>query len=245
MLSTNTLAPNGISNAAPWQTMASAGLPDPTWGHTYVTDFDTFNAADWTITRVGTGTQALTPFDGGALLLTNSAGATDSAFFQLVNASFKLLPPHETFFKFAGMLSDVVNCVFYCGLLATTVTPFTPGDGVYILKATGQAALSLNVVIGGVTTTFPLPASAVLVANTYFELGLHMTITGGVEVFFNPTTGHIPPQPPAGAVRGYATQIPAPAAGLTQVLLNPSFGLLNSTAAGRTLTTDYVVASRC
>ena len=63
-----TRMPNGATNAAPWQTMAAAGLLDPTWAHLYSNDFDTYAAGDWTATVVGSGTQALQAADGGSLV---------------------------------------------------------------------------------------------------------------------------------------------------------------------------------
>src|SRR5258706_2992742 len=115
--SLTTRMPNGVTNAAPWQTMGASGVPDPTWSHLYVNDFDTFNTTDWTTTLVGTGTQAKTDYDGGAILVTNSAGATDATYMQLTNAGFKLGSSKAMFFKFAGQLSAVSLDTFYCGLV--------------------------------------------------------------------------------------------------------------------------------
>lgn len=243
--SLTTRSPGGITNAAPWQTMGSAGTVDPTWSHQYENDFDNFIATDWTIAKTGTGTTALTDFNGGALLLTNTAGAADAIYMQLVNAGFKFTPGKATFFKFAGQLSAVSLDVFYCGLVqkgATTVASIT--DGIYITKATGQAGLALVSKVGGVATTVAFPAIEVLAANTYFELGFMVDYLGNVAAFFNPTTGNNPISAAAAAStqpRGRVAVIPAPA--LTTALLTPAFGLLNSTAVANTLTVDYIVAS--
>lgn len=235
-LSLTTRTPNGLTNAAPWQTMADAGIPDPTWAYVDADDFASFAAGDYTATAVGTSAITQTAADGGAILLSTSAGIADALYVQRVVASHKLTAGKDTFFKFRGTLSDATASVFHCGLIATSATPLAAADGVYIVKATAQAALSLVSKIGGVSTTVAFPATELLVAATAFELGIHIDSAGNVEAFFNPTTGSNPRNGTTGAV----ARLTAP--GVTQVLLNPSFGLLNSAAAIKTLTVDYFAA---
>jgi hypothetical protein len=241
--------PNGVTNATDYQTMAAAGIPDPSWAHVYHNDFDTFAAGDWTITKTGTGTVALAAGDGGQLLLTNTTGAADAIYMQLVAAGFKLVAGKDVFFKFAGTLSAVVNDVFYAGLLATTTTPGSTQDAVYINKPTGSAALQLVTVIGGVSTTVAFPAAAIPVAGTAFEVGFHIDYLGNVEAFFNPTTGADwqqlnPTSSSAGAMTARGAVVRSQAPSLTTANLNVSFGLLNSTGVANTLSVDYVTAVR-
>lgn len=248
-----TRMPQGLTNANTWQTFGNAGTPDPTWSHLYTNDFDTFNTADWTINKVGAGTTALTPFAGGALLLTNTAGATDAIEMQLVNASFQTpvtLPGKGVWYKFAGQMSDILNSGFYCGLVqagATTIASIT--DGVFLSKdTTTTGALTLHVRKASADVSFALPAACSLVAATYFELGIHVSGSGNVTAFFNPTTGSNPIFAAAaastgGASRGSVALIPQPVA-LPIVLLTPAFGYINASAAARTLTVDYVVAAQ-
>lgn len=245
--SLTTSMPNGVTNSAPYQTMANAGICDPSWAHVYHNDFDTFLASDWTITKTGTGTTALTPGDGGLLLLTNTTGAADAIYMQLAAAGFKLTAGKDVFFKFVGTLSAVISDVFYCGLINTTVTPATPADGVYIIKPTGAAALQLVTMIGGVATTVNFPAAAIPVAGTAFEVGFHIDYLGNVEAFFNPTTGADwqqldPLSSAAGAMTARGRVALSAVPSLTTANLNVSFGLLNSTGVANTLTVDYVTA---
>ena len=243
--SLTTRMPNGVTNAAPWQTMGAAGTQDPTWSHMYANDFNTYAATEWTITTVGTGTVALTDYNGGAILLTNTTGAADALYLQLTNAGFKFTPGKASFFKFAGQLSAVSADVFYCGLVqkgATTVASIT--DGIYITKATGAATLSLVSKIGNVATTVAFPAVEALAAATYFEVGFMVDSLGNVAAFFNPTTGSNPISASAaasGQARGRVATLTAPS--LTTALLTPAFGLLNSTGVANTLTVDYIVAA--
>jgi hypothetical protein len=235
MASLTTRTPNGLTNAAPGQTMADAGMLDPTWYYDDTDDFMCYAAGFYTATVVGTGAITQTALDGGAVLLSTSAGAADAVYAQRVVASHKLIAGKDTFFKFRGILSDVLADVFYCGLLSTSATPLSAPDGVYLLKATGQAALSLVSKIGGVTTTVALPASNLLVNAVAFELGIHIKPNGDIAAYFNPSTGQ------STTARGPVARLFQPA--LTQVLLSPSFGLLNSAAAIKTLTVDYFVAA--
>ena len=232
--------PHGLTNASPDQTMGNAGQLDPTWSHTYSNDFDTFAAGDWTITAVGTGTNALAAGLGGQLLSTTSIGIADSLSLQLVAAGFQLTPGKPVYFKFQGQLSDVINDVFYAGLIAKSATPLTAADGLYFLKATGQAGIVLQSIIGGVTTSTPIPTPAILVAGVQFELGIEVDYLGNVAAYFNPTTGDVSINAAANQGRGRVASLQG--AALTQVLLTPTFGLVNSTAVARSLSTDYIVA---
>ena len=249
-----TRTPTGTTNAAPWQTMANCGSQDPTWVHEYFNDFNTYLPSDWTVTLTGTGTSAVTPFDGGALLSTTTAGATDANFYQLAAAGFKLGSqiagtPKDTFFKYSGVLSDVINSAFYAGLIITSTTPLTATDGLYIYKATGSSAMALVSKIGGVTTTVPFPALCVPTNAVQFEVGIHVDPLGNVEAFWNPTTG----DNPVGYAQAAVNQPVGPVAKLLQTganavvtsqLLNVSFGVQNGAAVAKTLTTDYIVTER-
>ena len=59
--------PNGVTNVAANSILGAYGAPDPTRFHEFFDDFDRFVAADWTITKTGTGTTALFAEDGGVL----------------------------------------------------------------------------------------------------------------------------------------------------------------------------------
>lgn len=242
--SLTTRTPNGATNAAPWQTLAMAGQEDPTWAHQDCDDFDQRVTTNYTTSVVGTSATTLIPFDGGAVLLSTSAGIADAIYEQRVSAGHKLNAGKDAFFKFRGVLSDVVASVFHCGLIASAAAPLAAADGLYIVKATGQAGLSLVSKVGGVSTTVAFPATALLVNAVPFELGIHVDAQGNVEAFFNPTTGSNPisaSAAAAGQARGYVARLIAP--GVTQVLLTPSWGLLNAAAAIKTLTVDYFQAS--
>lgn len=242
--SPTTRMPLGLTNAAPWQTFGAAGIPDPSFAQVYHTDFDTFVSAMWTVSKVGTGTQALDDADGGALLVSNTSGATDATYLQLVNATFKATPGKLLLFKFAGTLSDIANDTAYFGLVqkgATTKASIT--DGIFISKDTSTTgALTLNVVVGSAAVTAALPATAVLTAATPFELGIVVDLLGNVGAYFNPGTGRRRISEAAAANKGPQAILYAPT--LPTALLTPAFGLLNASAATRTLSVDYITVAR-
>ena len=240
--SLTTRMPQGLTNADATETFGCAGIPDPTWAYLDSDDFSNYITTNYTTTLVGTGTVAETDYDGGAILLTTTTGATDAVYLQRRAAQVKPLAGKDVFFKFAGQLSDVTNSQFFCGLITTSTTPLSAADGLFIKKAAGAATLSLVSVIGGVTTTTAFPTVEVLVAATRFELGFHVDSQGNVEAFFNPGTGSVVQNPAAGDARGRVVAVYAPS--LTQVLLCPSFGILNGAAAAKTLTADYIVTAR-
>jgi hypothetical protein len=239
--SLTTRMPKGLTNADSRQTMGAAGTPDPTWAQMYCEDFNTFTTGDFTNTTVGTGTATLVPWDGGAIAVATSAGIADSVYLQLVSASYQNTPGKAMFFKFKGQLSEVINCVFHAGLMATDTTPQDDLNGIYIRKPTGSAALQLVIAVGGVTAVYPFPASLLLTAATNFEVGFMVDYLGNVAGFYNPGTGakqqNTPNIPDGRVVSAVAPPLPS-------VLLAPSLGLLNSAAAIHTLTADFIVASR-
>ena len=236
-----TRMPNGVTNAGTSQTLSAAGFLDPSWA---VCDFDDFLAYDsalYTTSVVGTGALTAVAAAGGAAVSTTSSGLADAVYNQRVTAAFQLTAGKDAFFKFSGQLSDVVNSVFYAGLIATSATPLAASDGLYLTKASGAATLSLVHKVGGTTTTVALPATLTLANATPFELGLHVDSTGTIDVFFNPTTGANAINGLAGATRGPVAKLTGVT--LTTALLTPSWGILNTTAAVRSVTADYILSA--
>ncbi len=237
--SANTNFPGGLTNAAPYQAMAEACTPDPSWSQLYHNEFNTFIATDFTTTLVGTGTTALSAESGGVLLSTTTAAAPDANYYQLPVAGFQISSGSQLFFKYRGKLDSLLSD-FYAGLIETSATPLASQNGLFFFKAAGAGTLVLRSIIAGVTVDTALPASQAIVANTWFEVSFYYDGTGNVAAFFTPTTG--PTKPAAGAAKGMVAKY-SPAAGFTTAVLSPSFGFRNSTAVARTLRTDYLTVS--
>lgn len=242
-ISKTTNMPNGLTNAAPWQTMGMAGVPDPTWAQIYHNDFNVFIATDLTASLTGIGTIVLTATDGGAVVITTGAGATDANSYQVPVAGFKLTPGKKAFFKASMTLDSVTLSTVFAGLIITSATPNSAANGLFIRKAAGSSLLYLVHRVGSVETATAFPAAAIPVAATQFEVGFAVDELGTVTGFFNPTTGgDALLTNPSGFVRGPVVQMTGVT--LTTALLAPTYGQINSSAVARATTLDYLVAVR-
>ena len=242
--SQTTRMPLGVTNAAQWQTMSNAGLLDPTWAHTYANDFDQYVSADWTLSGTGTPAAALAAGDGGILNLTTTTGASDSAFLIKNPTAFKVSTANkQTFFKFAGTVSRT-DGAFYCGLTSTAVAEASIVNGIVLYKAAAGTTFVLDVIAASTHTSVALPASCVIAASTYIELGIAVDSLGNVAAFWNPTTGNnqinggvVGSTAPRGAVA--LLQVPT----LPTVTLAPIVSYTNGSANAVTVGVDYLVAS--
>lgn len=243
--------PGGVTNSAPFQTLANAGFLDPFFYHVYANDFNEISASDFTVTDTGTNTNALTAEDGGVLLTTTSAGASDSSYLQVPAAGFQFVPATSTvagkksFFKTRVKISDANTSTFYAGLVATTTTPLTANDGLFFLKASGATTFILRSTVGGVSTDLALTGFNFANA-TYVELGWYFDGKTTVQAYVDNLTGYYP-QSGSGATNVGVSNKGAVAAfspTLTTALLTPSFGLQNGAAASKTMSMDFILAAR-
>lgn len=147
------------------------------------------------------------------------------------------------FFKFACTLSDVTNDLILAGLCNSSTTFAGVTDGIYINKPSGGTLFNLIVNVGGTAVTTPFPAACLPVAGTQFEIGFMLDWLGNVAGFWNPLTGtqFILNALTTAQTRGRVCQALTPA--LTAVGLAPTFGIQNGSAAARTMTVDFIVAS--
>lgn len=248
--------PGGVTNAAPFQTLADAGFLDPSYYHVYFNDFDTLNSGDFVASDVGLATAALTAVDGGNLLLTTTAGATDSTYLQLGAASFAFTPAtssvagKKSFFKIRFKLGDATNSAFYAGLAVTGTTNRSGAtDGLMFYKNTGAATFVLRNIATSTTTDTAIPASVhTLANNTYVELGWYFNGKTTVKAFVNPSTGYFPGSGHAADTNpvnlGAVAQFDTGTTALSTSTLNLSFGLLNGASAAKTATIDYILMAR-
>jgi hypothetical protein len=240
-----TRMPEGLTNAATWQTMGLAGLPDPTWAHTYAQDFDQYVAADWSLTGTGTPAAALVAGNGGILQLATTAGATDASFLQKTPAAFAVNTANkQTFFKFGGTPSSAAGA-FYCGLAAIgSGAESALVNGIVLYKAAGAATIVLDIIVASAHTTFAFPAACVVTAATFIELGFAVDAVGNVLAFWNPTTGYN--QVNGGVVGSVTTRgcvAVAAAPTLPAVNMAPIVGYTNNSAVAQTVNIDFLVAS--
>jgi hypothetical protein len=204
------------------------GLPDPSSWHSYFDDFDYYVAGDWTVTEVGTATQALTDADGGVLLITNSAADNDSSFSQKVGESFLLEAGKPAVFKCRFKVSDATQSDLVIGLQITDTSPLDATDGVYFTKADGSASVSAVCRKNASTGSTSL-AAATLADDTYIVLGWYYDGKSSVQVFADDVQ--------VGTLDGSSTHLP-------DTELTVSFGIQNGEAVAKTMSVDYILAAK-
>jgi len=225
-MSTPTRFKHGVNNSAVNSALGAMGQPDPTKFHTFFDDFDTYAAGDWTITNVGvTPTVALTAFDGGAVLQTNTAGIADSSYRQKTGASYSFATGKKVWFKARFQVSDAVESSIVFGLQVVDTTPLAVSDGMYFLKADGAATYSFISATGSVLTTAAAVGS--LVTATMSELAFYYDGSQEVQYFQD------------GILLGRMAVATLPTG-----LVTVSWGMANGEAVAKTMTVDYIFAAK-
>lgn len=217
---------NGLNTSSGNTPLNMMGQLDPTKFHTFFDDFDTFTAADWTVTNVGvTPTIAVAAVEGGAILQTNTAGIADSAYLQKTGASFSFESGKKVWFKARFQVSDATESSIVFGLQVVDTTPLAVSNGMYFLKSDGAATYSFISMTGSAATT--AAAIGTLTAATMVELSYYYD--GGTEAQYFID----------GVLAGRMTIATLPAGAVTV-----SFGMANGEAAAKTMTTDYIFVAK-
>jgi hypothetical protein len=225
-MSTPTRSPNGVTTARITEPLGQFILPDVTKSHVYFNDFDTYAAADWTVTEVGVATQALTNEDGGVLLVTNAAADDDSSFSQKVGESFLMASGKKAWFEARLKVSDATQSDWVVGLQITDTTPLAVTDGIYFRKDDGDANIDFVVIKDSVATT--ATAIAVNADATYIKLSFYYDGVDEIVYFVD------------GVRQGktVTTNLPDDEA------LTVSYGIQNGEAVAKTMSVDYILAAK-
>ena len=223
--------PSGVTNVASTHPLGQYGLPDPVKWNTYFTDFQDYAALDFNTTRVGvTPTEVLANETGGVLLLTTTAGATDSTFSQKKGESFALVAGKRAIFRTRFRGSDATTADLLCGLQITDTTPLAVSDGVYFYKPT--AAATVNLIVAKASVLVTTSAIATMVAATYIDLSWYYDGVSSLMYFVdNVQRGTV----------SVTTTIPGDL--LPSVTITPSYGIQNGAAAIKTMSLDYIFAA--
>lgn len=227
---TVTRFPNGVTNVAENDPFADLKCPDPTEYHTYFEDFDTYTAAQWTVTETQAGaTQALTNGDGGLLLLTNSAADNDLNALQKVGESFLMEAGKKAFFKARFKVSDATQSDVVIGLQVTDATPLDVTDGIYFIKDDDAATVSIICRKNATTGSNRVNNIATLSNDTFVTLGWYYDGESRLEYSVNGTV--------VGSMSASSDYLP-------DTSLTVSFAIQNGEAVAKTMTVDYVFAAK-
>lgn len=204
----------------------------PLW-HTFFNDFDgmaDFNGIvdtnTWDITNTGAGTIALTDGDSGLLLITNAAADDDRVFAQKKGESFKYEAGKPLLFSARFKVSDATQSDFVMGLQITDNTPLAVSDGIWFQKDDGDAFLDFHVAKGSAQTD--ATAIATVVADTFLTVQFAYDGEKGIDYGVN------------GVKLGSTVLTNAP----DTEELTVSFGIQNGEAVAKTMTVDFVMASK-
>lgn len=219
---------SGLSTRKPTHPFGSYTHPDQTDEHRFMDDFNFFTAGNWTTTVVGTSTPALIAGDGGILAIATSAANNDSAFLQRLPESYSFEAGKPAWFG-ARFKVSALTSVIVMGLQVTDTTPEDVTDGIYWVSAASTGALTAYVRRNASTGSASTTAGA-LVADTYTELAWYWDGRDTVTFYQD------------GAARGSISGVAA--SFLPDTTTAVSFGLRTTSAAAKTLSVDYVFASK-
>jgi len=222
---------SGVTNVGADSTLGKLKAPAPHKYHTYFNDFDTYLASDWTITTTeggsGDASEALADGDGGLLLITNDDADNDNDFLQLVKEGFKYETGKQLAFNIRFKTNDATQTDIVAGLQLTDTSPLDVTDGIFFLKEDGAATISFIVEKDSTQSTLTLPNS--LADDTFMTLGfVYEPKDQKFHVFQN------------NVLAGTVVSTNAP----DNEELTVSFGIQNGAAAAKTLTVDYIGASK-
>jgi hypothetical protein len=233
-MSTPTRFPSGVSTAIKTNPLGQFGMPDPTKWHVFFDDFDTYTAADWTVTEVGVATQALADGDGGLLLITNAAADNDSSQNQKVGESFLLTAGKKTIFKARLKVSDATQSDLLIGLAVLDTTLIAAAgdgvtDGVFFQKDDGVATLDVYCQKDTTTGQTSATSIATLVSDTFVTLSWYYNGVDSISYYVNDVH--------TGTLSATSTYLP-------DTELTVSFAIQNGEAVAKTQTIDYVFVAQ-
>jgi hypothetical protein len=243
-------SPAGIATSPQGYLFGDYPGPSPFRIHEVFSDFDNFQAADWVQTLSAGGAIALTPGNGGQLLLTTAATGADTAALQTLVADFNVIAGARLWYALNMQTNDASADILYAGF-ANTFAGFAPTSGLYFEKASGAAQLNFVINNGGVKTVLPV---GLISANDPRTFGFYLDGKPTPNLYVFSTLGLATPlaqaQPyyPGGA--GIAVSASADGANPNSLVNLPvpatnlvaGFGIKAAAAAAKTMTVDYFYA---
>lgn len=245
--------PSGMSTSAKDYVFGNYPTRTPMRLNEYFNDFNTYGAGDWTVTAVGGGTSALatTSCNGGKLLLSTGGANNDIQGNELTTKGFAFTTGSQVWYSINVSLSEVTTAAFMAGL-SNTFAALGPTDGVYFSKPTAAATLNAIIRASSTSTTIAL---GTMVADTAYTLSFYYDGKPTPTLYFYTTIGMSTPTAFSVPYFSGGNQVIASASSetgatnaLTNIpvaatLLTAGFALKATTAAVKTGTVDYMLAS--
>lgn len=238
---------SGITQDAKWQPLGRIGSPDPFFYSMYSDDFLPYVAGNYTVTAAG-GSVATTAVggNGGRILFTTGATATNFAEIQMPSASIANTAGYKLAYLARIQLADITNSQLVMGLIQTTATPTTVTNGIYFTKANASTSLVLNVVSGSAsqaTVTITQPTSG-LAINADIDIGFVVDTNGDVLAFVGNQLVGAKPRITSSVVVGPTAKIAGSSiAALPTGLMNPTLTLIAGTNVAQTMYADFQYAA--
>lgn len=243
MSSAPTRFTSGVTQDASFQPLGQVGIPDPFFYAMFEDDFIHYNTGDYTVTATN-GSVAGADGDGGRILFTTGATATNLASIQLKTAPFTVTLGNKLAYLVRFQVADITNTQIVAGLIQTTTTPGTVTNGIYFSKAAASTDIVVKVVSGSTvigTTTL----TGYLTAATDIDLGFYLDRLGNVNIFAGyHLIGNKPNQNVA--VLGPVKKIlnSSLTAAFPTANLNPTLAVIAGTSAAQTLNADFLYAAK-
>ena len=220
---------NGVTNVGSDKAMGQFLAPDPTKVHLFFDDFDTYTAAQWTLTETDAGaTQALTDGDGGLLLITNTAAENDAVSLQKIGESFLMATGKKAWFKTRFQVSAATQSDLLMGLAITDTSPLDATDGVFFRKVDEAATVNFVVVKNSVESE--LSGVGTMANDTAISLGWYYDGYTTFYIYVNDVL--------AGELSYTATSFPNDEA-LTVTIHHQT-----GAAGAQTMTVDYILVAK-
>jgi len=222
--------PGGVNTSQPGHPYANFGRPYQPRYHEFFNDFDDFQAAQWIVTVVGTGTAVVQFLDGGILKLTNTAADDDSVFLQwsgvdaaTATRSWSFESGKQLWMSSRFVIDSVTQTDVIFGLQGTDTSPLAVTDGVFFRSPDGTNVMSLVSSLAGAEVSV---ACGTLVSGTYAEWAAYYD---GRNTLFAYKDGVLQAQ------LDVTGALP-----LLTTYLTPSFGVQNGEAVAHFMQVDYI-----
>lgn len=227
---TTTNFPDGVTNASSAAANGTMIQTDPTLLHQYFNDFDTFTAGDWVITETdSSATEALTAGDGGLLLITNTAGATDLVSMQKTPAAFAFSATKRAWFAARLKVSDATQSAVQVGMVIVDTSPLDATDGIYFQKEDGSTNIAIYCRKNASTGSNSATAIGTMADDTYKIFNWYYD---GAGTLYYGLDGVI-----VGNMSASSSYLP------DATNITVSVTLQNGEAVAKTMTVDYVYAA--